>query len=174
MAETLQLAQVNIGRVKGPPDSAVMAGFMARLDEINALAERSPGFVWRLQTPAGNATDLRPYDDASILINMSVWEGLEALRAYVFESSHVELLRQRRKWFEKFEGVYAALWWVPAGHRPSIEEAKQRLAHLAANGATPYAFTFKDPFPASAAQPADSADSEPRMRRSSPPDSPVV
>src|SRR6185503_1961719 len=87
MAETLQLAQVNIGRVKGPPDSAVMAGFMARLDEINALAERSPGFVWRLQTPAGNATDLRPYDDDSILINMSVWESLEALRAYVFESS---------------------------------------------------------------------------------------
>jgi Domain of unknown function (DUF3291) len=170
----MQLAQVNIGRVKGPPDSPVMAGFMARLDEINALAERSPGFVWRLQTPAGNATDLRPYDDQTILINMSVWEGLDELRAYVFESSHRELLRQRREWFEKFEGVYAALWWVPDGHRPSLEEAKQRLAHLAANGPTPYAFTFKDCFPASVAQAADNADSEPTIRASSRPDSPVI
>jgi hypothetical protein len=170
----MHLAQVNIGRVKGPPDSPVMAGFMARLDEINALAERSPGFVWRLQTPAGNATDLRPYDDDTILINMSVWEGLEELRAYVFESSHRELLRQRREWFEKFEGVYAALWWVPAGHRPSIEEAKQRLAHLTANGPTPFAFTFKDPFPASATQAADNAESEPRIRPSSRLDGPEV
>lgn len=174
MVSPMHLAQVNIGRVKGPPDSPVMAGFMARLDEINALAERSPGFVWRLQTPAGNATDLRPYDDDTILINMSVWESLEELRAYVFESSHRELLRQRREWFEKFEGVYAALWWVPAGHRPSIEEAKQRLAHLAANGPTPFAFTFKDPFPASAAQAADNAESDPRMRPSSRLDGPEV
>ena len=174
MVVLMHLAQVNIGRVKGPPDSPVMAGFMARLDEINALAERSPGFVWRLQTPAGNATDLRPYHDDTILINMSVWEGLEALRAYVFDSSHRELLRQRREWFEKFEGVYAALWWIPAGHRPSIEEAKQRLAHLAANGPTPYAFSFKDPFPASDAQAVDSAASDASIRPSSRPDSPVV
>ncbi|MFI4942743.1 MAG: DUF3291 domain-containing protein [Burkholderiales bacterium] len=170
----MHLAQVNIGRVKGPPDSSVMAGFMARLDEINALAERSPGFVWRLQTPAGNATDLRPYEDDTILINMSVWESLEELRAYVFDSSHRELLRQRREWFEKFEGVYVALWWVPAGHQPSIEEAKQRLAHLAANGPTPFAFTFKDPFPASAAQAEDNAASDPRIRPSSRLDGPEV
>jgi heme-degrading monooxygenase HmoA len=170
----MHLAQVNIGRVKGPPDTAVMAGFMARLDEINALAERTPGFVWRLQTPAGNATDLRPYDDDSILINMSVWESLEALRAYVFDSSHRELLQKRREWFEKFEGVYAALWWVPVGHRPSIGEAKERLAHLAAHGPTPHAFTFKEPFPASAAQAAASADSEPRILASSRPEEPAV
>jgi heme-degrading monooxygenase HmoA len=151
MAGNVHLAQVNVGRIKAPLDSALLAGFVARLDEINALADRSPGFVWRLQTPQGNATDLRPYDDDRILMNMSVWESLEHLTAFVFGSSHRELLQQRRDWFEKFEGVYAALWWVPVGHRPSIEEAKSRLAHLAEKGPTPYAFSFKDTFPAGAA-----------------------
>lgn len=127
-----------------------MAGFVSRLDEINAHAEQSPGFVWRLQTPAGNATALRPFDDDRILINMSVWEDLESLRAYVFESSHRELLVKRRDWFERFEGAYAALWWVPVGHEPSADEAKQRLALLAEKGPTAQAFTFKEPFPAEA------------------------
>ena len=148
MPTNAHLAQVNIGRIRAPLDSPVLAGFVARLDEINALAERSPGFVWRLQTDEGNATELRPYDDDRVLINMSVWESVEQLRAYVFGSSHRELLAQRRDWFEKFEGVYAALWWVPPGHRPSIEEAKERLAHLAEKGPTPFAFSFKDTFPA--------------------------
>ena len=174
MVSPMHLAQVNIGRVKGPPDSPVMAGFMARLDEINALAERSPGFVWRLQTPAGNATDLRPYDDDTILINMSVWEGLEELRAYVFESSHRELLRQRREWFEKFEGVYAALWWVPAGHRPSIEEAKQRLAHLAANGPTALRVHVQGSLPGERRSGGGQRRERPRIRPSSRLDGPEV
>lgn len=144
---TFQLAQVNIGRMKAPLDDASMAGFVGRLDEINALADRSPGFVWRLQTSEGNATYLRPYDDDRILFNMSVWESIEHLKEYVYESSHVELLRRRQDWFSKFEGVYAALWWIPRGHRPSIDEAKKRLAHLSEKGPTPYAFTFKTPFP---------------------------
>jgi hypothetical protein len=168
----MHLAQVNIGRVKGPPDSPVMAGFMARLDEINALAERSPGFVWRLQTPAGNATDLRPYDDDTILINMSVWGSRSSGPTCSRQPPRAAAAASRV--VRKFEGVYAALWWVPAGHRPSIEEAKQRLAHLAANGPTPFAFTFKDPFPASAAQAADNAESEPRIRPSSRLDGPEV
>jgi len=141
------LAQVNIGRIKAPLDSPTMAGFVARLDEINALADRSPGFVWRLQTPEGNATYLRPYDDDRILVNMSVWETAETLRAYVYRSAHVELLRQRQEWFDRFEGTYTALWWVPVGHRPSVDEAKKRLAHLAEKGATAFAFTFKEMFP---------------------------
>ena len=148
MAKKAHLAQVNIGRIRAPLDTPLLAGFVARLDEINALAEESPGFVWRLQTPEGNATALRPYDDDRMLINMSVWESVEHLGAFVFGSRHRELLQQRRDWFEKLEGVYAALWWVPPGHRPSIEEAKQRLAHLAEKGPTPYAFSFKDSFPA--------------------------
>jgi Domain of unknown function (DUF3291) len=147
MGTEVHLAQVNIGRIRGPLDSATMSGFVARLDEINALADRSPGFVWRLQTEEGNATYLRPYDDERILINMSVWESVEALEAFVYRSLHVELLRQRHEWFEKFEGVYAALWWVPAGHRPSVDEARKRLRRLEEEGPTPFAFTFRNRFP---------------------------
>jgi hypothetical protein len=142
-----QLAQVNIGRARGAITDSVMQGFVARLEEINALAERTPGFVWRLQTEDGNATAFRPYpDDHGILINLSVWSDVESLREYVFRSLHAEVMRRRREWFERFEGVYAALWWVSAGHRPSLEEAVERIAHLEAHGPTAYAFTFAKPF----------------------------
>jgi hypothetical protein len=143
----LQLAQVNIGRMRASLDSPELAGFVARLDEINALADRSPGFVWRLQTEAGNATYLRPYDDDLILFNMSVWERLESLRAYVYASSHRELLQMRRDWFVPLGGPPLALWWVPAGHQPSVDEGKKRLAHLAEHGPSPFAFSFKETFP---------------------------
>lgn len=141
-----QLAQVNIVRVKAPLDDPLMAGFVARLDEINTLADRSAGFIWRLQTPEGNATYVRPYDDERILVNMSVWETVEHLRQYVYRSTHAELLRQRHTWSDKLDGAYIALWWVPIGHRPSVDEAKQRLAHLDSNGPTPFAFTFRHTF----------------------------
>jgi hypothetical protein len=147
MDTRFHLAQVNIGRMKGPLDGPIMAGFVARLDEINALADGSPGFVWRLQTSEGNATYLRPYDDDRILFNMSVWETIDALRAFVYRSQHVELLRQRHDWFSQFEGAYSAMWWVPAKHRPSVDEAKKRLAHLETHGAAPFAFTFRQTFP---------------------------
>lgn len=141
------IAQVNIGRVKAPVEDPIMAGFVARLDEINALAERSPGFVWRLQTSEGNATYFRPYpEDDRILINMSVWQTIESLRHYVYQTAHAELLRQRQAWFEKFAGSYTALWWVPAGHRPGMDEATKRLAHLEKHGPTQFAFTFKATF----------------------------
>jgi len=146
--KVLQIAQVNIGRMKGALEDPVMAGFVARLDEINALADRSPGFVWRLQTEAGNATYMRPFDDDRILFNMSVWESIEQLKRYVYYTAHVEVLKRRADWFEKFSGAYTALWWVPQGHRPSVDEAKKRLAHLDAHGPSPFAFTFKNPFPA--------------------------
>jgi hypothetical protein len=138
-----RIAQINIARTKAPLDDPQMAGFVARLDEINALADRSPGFVWRLQTPQGNATYLRPYDDDRILINMSVWETVEALKHYVYQTAHAELLRQRQEWFEKISGVYVALWWVPADHIPGVDEAKKRLANLDEHGPTQFAFTFK-------------------------------
>jgi len=142
----VHLAQINIGRLSAPLDDPSMAGFVNRLDEINALADRAPGFVWRLQTEQGNATAIRPFDDDQIALNMSVWESLEALRSYVYSSAHADLLRQRRDWFEKFDRVYLALWWIPAGHIPSIEEGKARLASLEENGPTPFAFTFKAVF----------------------------
>ena len=142
------IAQVNMGRIKAPLDDARMAGFMSRLDEINALADGSPGFVWRLQTNDGNATYFRPYpEDEHILLNMSVWETIEALKDYVYRTAHAELLRNRHEWFENFRGAYMALWWVPVGHVPGIDEAKKRVAHLNLNGPTQFAFTFKVTFP---------------------------
>jgi Domain of unknown function (DUF3291) len=141
------IAQVNIGKVRAPVEDPLMAGFTTRLDELNALADSSPGFVWRLQTSAGNATYFRPYEDDRILMNMSVWETIEDLRYYVYHTVHAELLRHRHEWFEKFAGTYTALWWVPAGHRPGIDEARKRLAHLDQHGPTQFAFTFKNCFP---------------------------
>ena len=150
---TYHLAQVNIGRVKAPVEDPIMAGFMRRLDEINALAERSPGFLWRLKTDEGNATYFRPYpDDDRILINMSVWESVETLKAYVYKSAHVELLRERHRWFEQFAGVYLALWWIPAGHIPTLQEATERLSQLELHGPTPYAFHFQQTFRAEEAE----------------------
>ena len=142
----VHLAQINIGRLKAPIDHPSIAGFVARLADINALADRTPGFVWRLQTEDGNATSIRPFDDERIALNMSVWESLEALRAYVYSSEHAAVMRQRRDWFEKFGSVYLALWWIPAGHIPSIDEAKLRLASLETHGPTPFAFDFKTTF----------------------------
>jgi len=140
------IAQVNIGRIRAELDDPIMAGFVNRLDEINALADSSPGFVWRLIESQGNATYLRPFDDPWMLLNMSVWESIEHLRQFVFGTSHKELLRQRHVWFEKLTNVYAALWWVPAGHVPGVDEATQRLAHLQEHGPTQFAFTFQKVF----------------------------
>jgi len=140
------LAQVNIGRARGEMTDPVMADFAAALPEINALAEGSPGFVWRLQTEDGDATAIRPFEDSRILINLSAWAGLDALRGFVFRSGHAGYMRRRREWFERFERVYLALWWVPAGHRPSVAEAVERLEHLEAHGPTAFAFGFATPF----------------------------
>ena len=141
-----QLAQVNIGRMLAPADSPLIADFMAALDPINALADTSPGFVWRLQTAEGNATSLRSFDDELIISNMSVWESIEALRAFTYTSAHTGVMRRRREWFETYATSYMALWWIPTGHRPTIEEAKARLAVLDRDGPTPFAFTFRVPF----------------------------
>jgi hypothetical protein len=102
--------------------------------------------VWRLQTEDGDATAIRPFDDERLMVNMSTWESIEALGDYVYRSTHTEVMRRRREWFHHMQ-VYLALWWVPAGHRPTVEEAKERLAHLEAHGPTPFAFTFKHVFP---------------------------
>jgi hypothetical protein len=145
------LAQVNIGRIVAPLDHPRLAGFVERLADINALADSSPGFVWRLQTEQGDATSLRPYADERILVNLSVWEGLEPLKDFVYRSAHSPVMRRRREWFEAFDGPYLALWWVPAGHRPSVAEARQRLEHLREHGDGPYAFSFKRTFESSEA-----------------------
>src|SRR5258708_26747682 len=138
-----QLAQVNIGRLLAPLDDPQIAGFVAKLDEINALADKSPGFIWRLQSNEGNATSYRPYEDEKILLNMSVWASLESYTDFVFNTAHREVMKMRRQWYERFDGPYTVLWWVPQGHIPMIAEAKDRLEYLRAHGASPFAFTLK-------------------------------
>lgn len=140
------VAQVNLARIKAPLDHPMMAEFLARIAEINAAADTSPGFVWRFQTPEGNSTYVRPYDDDRVLFNMSVWQSVDHLKQYVYRSSHAGVFRRRAEWMDKFEGAYLALWWVPAGYIPGIDEAKKRLAHLDANGPSEFAFTFKTVF----------------------------
>ncbi len=140
------LAQFNAARMRGPLDSDIMAGFVARLEEINAVADAAPGFVWRLRTEDGDATAIRPYDDEFILVNLSVWESPEALRDYVYRSRHREVLQQRRDWFEPLEDATLVLWWVPVGHLPPVAEAVSRLERLRRDGPTPDAFTFRELF----------------------------
>ena len=153
---TFHLAQVNIGRVRGPMDSEIMHGFASRLAEINALADNAPGFVWRLQSDSGDATSIHVYDDEMLLINMSVWESIEALFEYTYRTEHVQLLRGRAEWFERLESHHMAMWWVPEGHIPTPQEAKARLEHLDTHGPTAHAFTFKQRFaPEAAASGAD-------------------
>ena len=140
------LAQLNIGKMVASPDDPKVQGFMDRLDEINAIADETPGFVWRLQTEDGNATSIQAFDDPLLLVNMSVWESVDALYEFTYRTTHTDVMRQRLQWFEKHEGPYQVMWWVPAGHIPTVEEAKKRLEMLIEQGPTTEAFTFRQRF----------------------------
>jgi hypothetical protein len=140
-----RLAQLNIARLKAPLDSPELRDFVDNLDRINALAEGSPGFVWRLVGEGNDATSLRPFGD-DVIVNMSVWQDMAALRAFVYESAHTAIMKRRREWFLRMADVYMVLWWVPAGHEPTVEEAAARLARLREHGPTAEAFTFGEPF----------------------------
>jgi heme-degrading monooxygenase HmoA len=145
------LAQVNVATLRFPLDGPELAGFVAQLEPINALADGTPGFLWRLQTEDGDATSIRPFDDERVIVNLSVWESLEALRGFVYASRHLDVMRHRREWFSRMADPYLALWWVPAGTIPTVAEAKERLELLAGQGPTAGAFTFRAPFPEPAA-----------------------
>src|SRR5262245_227275 len=141
-----ELAQLNVALMKEPLTSPTMADFVNNLDRINALAESSPGYVWRLQTEEGDATALRPLGDDT-LVNVSVWKDVESLNNYVYRSAHVEIMRRRKEWFDKMREAYVVLWWIPRGHRPTVTEAIARLELLRAKGPTQEAFTFRSAFP---------------------------
>jgi hypothetical protein len=141
------IAQVNVAQAKAGTESEVMQGFVSRLDEINALADRADGFVWRLKEESGSATATRVFDDPLLLINMSVWANVESLKHYVYKSLHVELIKDREAWFNKMGESYQALWWIPAGHIPSIEVAQKQLEYIRKHGPSAQAFTFAKPFP---------------------------
>ena len=141
------LAQINIARLVAPLDDPKIAEFVALLEPINALADDTPGFVWRLKSETGNATDIAYNDDPFVIVNMSVWESLDALRTYAYKSDHAKVFRDRAKWFEKPEKPSYCLWWIPLGHIPSVAEGRERLEHYQKNGATPHSFWFSQHFP---------------------------
>jgi len=141
------LAQINIGRLVAPIDDPRIAGFVAQLDPINLLAEASPGFIWRLKSDSGNATDIAFNDDPFVIVNMSVWESIAALRDYVYRSQHAGVLKDRAKWFEKMEKPHYCLWWIPAGRVPTVAEGRARLEHYQLHGPTQHSFWFSKLFP---------------------------
>lgn len=146
-AETWHLAQLNVARARGPMDGPVMAEFADALDEINALAEKSEGFVWRYQDETGSATATRAFDDPDILLNLSVWTSVEALHSYVYRSDHTPFLRRRAEWFTSVEGLpTVVMWWIPAGTLPTIDESIERLERLRDHGPSADAFTFRGRF----------------------------
>ncbi len=145
----MNLAQLNIARLRFALDSPQLKDFVDALPEINGLGDASPGFVWRLQDEAGDATGIVNPFGPDVIINLTVWESIEALRQYVYRSPHLDYMRRRREWFDH-NGIDAhlVLWWVPPGHTPTVEEAAQRLAHLEKHGSTEHAFTLREPFDA--------------------------
>jgi len=139
------LAQINIAKLLKPIDHPQIADFVNQLDEINALAEKSKGFVWRLKDEASNdATSLNPFYDTSIIVNMSVWEDIISLKDYVYNSGHIKVFIRRKEWFEKPSNAHMALWWIEKGKFPTAEEGKKRIEYLQQFGSSKYAFTFKD------------------------------
>jgi len=152
-----ELAQLNVALMKDAIESPLMADFVANLERINALAEHSPGFAWRLQADDGNATSLgSPLGDKWI-VNVSLWQDVASLNDYVYKTAHVEIMKRRKEWFERTAEAYVVLWWVPHGQRPSVAEAIARLERLRALGPTSFAFTFKNAFTAPDAPAAETA-----------------
>lgn len=145
--QQFQLAQINIARLIAPLNDPRIQEFVSELNPINSLADQSPGFLWRLQSDTGNATDLTFNDDPFVIVNMSVWESAEALRDFTYRSRHVEIFRKRQDWFEKSEAPSYCLWWIPAGSFPTVFEGKARLDHYRRHGATSHAFWFSRLFP---------------------------
>jgi len=140
-----ELAQLNIARMKAPLESPLLADFVASLDRVNALADGAAGFVWRLQTSDGDATALRPLGD-DMLVNMSVWQDVQSLRNFVYRTAHADVMRRRKEWFDALASSHMVLWWVPQGHRPSVEEAIEKLELLRSAGPTERAFTFRQAY----------------------------
>lgn len=139
-----QLAQVNIALPREPLHAPLLRDFVAALEPVNAAAEASPGFVWRLKDEAGDATAIRGFGDDRLIVNMSVWQSLDALRSFVYgQADHLAAMRRRREWFTRHAEAFQVLWWVPPGHRPAVAEAEERLALLRSAGPSPEAFTFR-------------------------------
>lgn len=139
----MHLAQLNIARPRFPLDDARMAGFVDNLDRVNAIAERSPGFVWRLKGEGNDATELRLEGDPDAIVNMSVWESAEHLEHFVWNTVHKRVYQRRAEWFPALGRPHFVMWRVAIGHEPTVTEAKERLDHLAAHGTSDHAFGWE-------------------------------
>jgi hypothetical protein len=159
----MHLAQLNIGRLRAPMDDPQIDDFRTNLAPVNALAEASPGYVWRLQDESGDATSIKAFDDDLMILNLTAWESVDALADFVYRTGHVELLRRRREWFEAPTEAITCLWWIPEGTVPTVEDAIARLEHLRAHGPTATAFTFRTRF-----EPGDAVAREGRDRDTCP------
>ncbi|PRZ04478.1 uncharacterized protein DUF3291 [Isoptericola sp. CG 20/1183] len=153
---SFELAQVNVARLLAPLDSAELADFVDLLAPVNQLAETSPGYLWRLQSDGGDATDIEGFrfdvdDSPGVIVNMSVWRDVASLSGFVYGGLHRQVLRRRREWFSRMTEAYTACWWVPAGHRPTVAEAEERVLHLRAHGPSSWAFTLQQAFDATGA-----------------------
>ncbi|MBX2805064.1 MAG: DUF3291 domain-containing protein [Hyphomicrobiales bacterium] len=137
------LAQINIGRLLYPEGDERVAGFFANIDRINAAAERMPGFVWRLKDERGDATSIDPYGDPMIVVNMSVWQDVESLERFVWQTVHANIYRRKAGWFEAMSKPHFAMWWIEAGAMPTAQEGVERLDHLQQNGASEFAFGWE-------------------------------
>jgi hypothetical protein len=155
-----ELAQLNIARLLAPRGDPRVQAFFDELERINAHADAAPGFVWRLQDEAGDATGVQATADPLLIVNLSVWRDRQALFDFVYKSAHTPVMAKRRQWFARFDGQHQVLWWVPAGHRPGTDEGFARLWHLEHYGPTAHAFTFKAAFPPPD-QPAEGTDMQP-------------
>ena len=147
MAATWQIAQLNIASALYPLDDPRMSGFVGQTDDVNALAERSPGFVWRHESDSDDDEEAAVAEDPSLIVNLSVWDSIESLHDFAYRSAHKLALSDRQQWFRRIDGAYQVLWWVPAGYQPDLQEAMNKLKLLDSQGPSPDAFTFKSRFP---------------------------
>jgi hypothetical protein len=143
------LAEINVARLKHPLTDPRIAEFVANLDAVNAIAESSPGFVWRLKDESGNATQISAYEDPLIIVNMSVWDTPESLYEFAYRTVHRSFVQRRKEWFELFGAQYLALWWIEDGRYPNVGDGQRRLAHLERFGPTAWSFNYRRLFPAS-------------------------
>lgn len=147
-----QLAQLNIAKALAPVESEMLQEFSNNLDPVNAIAEAAPGFVWRLKDESGNATEIQYFDDPLMLVNMSVWQSVEALKNFMFKTHHIDFMKRKKNWFATMDKANYVLWWIEQGHIPTVEEAVERLEYLRAHGDSANAFSFKNTYPAVSAK----------------------
>ncbi len=142
----MKLAQLNIALAKYALDAPEIKDFVDNLDKVNAIAESSEGFVWRLKDESGDATNIKAFDDPNMIVNMSVWDSVDSLKNFMFRTHHRDFMRRKGEWFHRLAEDTYVLWWVEDAHIPSLDEAIERLEHLREMGDSPYAFTLQNQF----------------------------